>query len=193
MSLSFPIKLDCEFDWILVCVVQDPSYLYDKSNETAGVFVPAQILYDAFHGRYHSSTGAILLLFIIWGSFFFGGLSITTSAARVVSFPSTLFLAALLNYIYLHMIWLCLILRSGVCPIARSRNPFLIHLAKSALQTQSTCKRSVALRSYMHSSWTPHTAREYSFHCHNIHLYNRMGRGLCSSNFCPHRDGRARF
>jgi hypothetical protein len=47
--------------------------------------VPAQILYDAFHGRYHSGAGAIILLFIIWGSFFFGGLSITTSAARVVS------------------------------------------------------------------------------------------------------------
>jgi hypothetical protein len=47
--------------------------------------VPAQILYDAFHGRYHNSAGAIVLLFIIWGSFFFGGLSITTSAARVVS------------------------------------------------------------------------------------------------------------
>ncbi|KAK0578077.1 hypothetical protein LWI29_004763 [Acer saccharum] len=62
----------------------DFSYLYDPSNETAGAFVPAQILYDAFHGRYKNSTGAIILLFIIWGSFFFGGLSITTSAARVV-------------------------------------------------------------------------------------------------------------
>ena len=49
--------------------------------------MPAQILYDAFHGRYHNSTGAIILLFVIWGSFFFGGLSITTSAARVVSSP----------------------------------------------------------------------------------------------------------
>lgn len=65
---------------------QDFSYLYDTSNETAGAFVPAQILYDAFHGRYHNSTGAIILLFVIWGSFFFGGLSVTTSAARVVSF-----------------------------------------------------------------------------------------------------------
>lgn len=65
---------------------QDFSYLYDKSNETAGAFVPAQILYDAFHGRYHNSTGAIILLIVIWGSFFFGGLSVTTSAARVVSF-----------------------------------------------------------------------------------------------------------
>ncbi|KAK3416390.1 hypothetical protein EUGRSUZ_H02105 [Eucalyptus grandis] len=33
---------------------------------------------------YLTATGAIILLFIIWGSFFFGGLSITTSAARVV-------------------------------------------------------------------------------------------------------------
>lgn len=64
---------------------QDFGYLYDTSNETAGAFVPAQILYDAFHGRYQSGTGAIILLFVIWGSFFFGGLSITTSAARVVS------------------------------------------------------------------------------------------------------------
>ncbi|XP_020554813.1 amino-acid permease BAT1 homolog isoform X2 [Sesamum indicum] len=76
------------FGWAYILAltfsIQDPSYLYDKSNETAGVFVPAQILYDAFHGRYHSATGAIILLFIIWGSFFFGGLSITTSAARVV-------------------------------------------------------------------------------------------------------------
>lgn len=65
--------------------VQDPSYLYDITNETAGRFVPAQILYDAFYGRYQSGTGAIIFLVIIWGSFFFGGLSITTSAARVVS------------------------------------------------------------------------------------------------------------
>nr|GMC66496.1 amino-acid permease BAT1 homolog [Ipomoea batatas] len=89
-----PIAILCSigiisvFGWAYILAltfsIQDPSYLYDKSNETAGVFVPAQILYDAFHGRYHSSTGAILLLFIIWGSFFFGGLSITTSAARVV-------------------------------------------------------------------------------------------------------------
>ncbi|EPS63019.1 amino acid transporter, partial [Genlisea aurea] len=59
-------------------------YLFDTNNETAGTFAVAQILYDAFHGRYHNSAGAIILLFIIWGSFFFGGLSITTSAARVV-------------------------------------------------------------------------------------------------------------
>lgn len=66
-------------------LIQDFGYLYDPNNETAGAFVPAQILYDAFHGRYNSSAGAIILLFVIWGSFFFGGLSITTSAARVVS------------------------------------------------------------------------------------------------------------
>lgn len=77
------------FGWAYILAltfsIQDPSYLYDLTNETAGTFVPAQILYDAFHGRYHNATGAIILLFIIWGSFFFGGLSITTSAARVVS------------------------------------------------------------------------------------------------------------
>ncbi|KAF5960813.1 hypothetical protein HYC85_002022 [Camellia sinensis] len=76
------------FGWAYILAltfsIKDPSYLYDTSNETAGTFVPAQILYDAFYGRYHSSTGAIILLFVIWGSFFFGGLSITTSAARVV-------------------------------------------------------------------------------------------------------------
>lgn len=47
--------------------------------------MPAQILYDAFHGRFHNSVGAIVFLIVIWGSFFFGGLSVMTSAARVVS------------------------------------------------------------------------------------------------------------
>ncbi|KAF3337737.1 amino-acid permease BAT1 isoform X1 [Carex littledalei] len=76
------------FGWAYILAltfsIQDLSYLYDPSNETAGSNAVAQILYDAFHGRYHNSAGAIVLLFIIWGSFFFGGLSITTSAARVV-------------------------------------------------------------------------------------------------------------
>jgi amino acid transporter len=76
------------FGWAYILAltfsIQDFSYLYNPNNETAGTFVPAQILYDAFHGRYNSSVGAIVLLFVIWGSFFFGGLSITTSAARVV-------------------------------------------------------------------------------------------------------------
>jgi amino acid permease (GABA permease) len=76
------------FGWAYILAltfsIQDFNYLYDPNNETAGAFVPAQILYDAFYGRYQNSAGAIILLFIIWGSFFFGGLSITTSAARVV-------------------------------------------------------------------------------------------------------------
>ncbi|CAN1316903.1 Amino-acid permease BAT1 homolog [Linum perenne] len=50
--------------------------------ETIGLV--AGIGTQAFHGRYQNSAGAIILLFVIWGSFFFGGLSITTSAARVV-------------------------------------------------------------------------------------------------------------
>lgn len=64
--------------------LQDPNYLYDENNETAGALVPAQIIYDAFHGRFHNSAGAVVFLCIIWGSFFFCGLSVTTSAARVV-------------------------------------------------------------------------------------------------------------
>ncbi|KNA24172.1 hypothetical protein SOVF_018130 [Spinacia oleracea] len=40
-------------------------------------FVPDQILYDAFYGRYENGTGAIILLIVIWGSIFFAGLSIT--------------------------------------------------------------------------------------------------------------------
>lgn len=70
--------------FLTVIDLQDFSSLYDVTNETAGQFVPAQILYDAFYGRYKSGAGAIVFLVIIWGSFFFGGLSITTSAARVV-------------------------------------------------------------------------------------------------------------
>ncbi|WOL20489.1 amino-acid permease BAT1-like protein [Canna indica] len=76
------------FGWAYILAltfsIQNFEYLYDPNNETAGAFVPAQILYDAFHGRYHNSAGAIVLLFVIWGSFFFGGLSITTSAPRVL-------------------------------------------------------------------------------------------------------------
>ncbi|KAF3447036.1 hypothetical protein FNV43_RR12216 [Rhamnella rubrinervis] len=64
--------------------VRDLDYLYDPSNETRGALVPAQIIYDAFQSRFHSSTGAIVFLYIIFVSFFFCGLSVTTTAARVV-------------------------------------------------------------------------------------------------------------
>ncbi|XP_008781624.1 amino-acid permease BAT1 homolog isoform X2 [Phoenix dactylifera] len=43
------------FGWAYILAltfsIQNFDYLYDPSNETAGAFVPAQILYDAFHGR----------------------------------------------------------------------------------------------------------------------------------------------
>ena len=88
----FSSKIECltsrggvECGVLAIIHLQDFGYLYDVTNETAGQFVPAQILYDAFYGRYKSGAGAIVFLVIIWGSFFFGGLSITTSAARVVS------------------------------------------------------------------------------------------------------------
>jgi amino acid transporter len=88
IAILSSIGLISVFGWgyilALTFSIQDPKYLYDPMNETAGRFVPAQILFDAFQGRYESSFGAIALLIVIWGSFFFGGLSITTSAARVV-------------------------------------------------------------------------------------------------------------
>ncbi|KAL3676063.1 hypothetical protein R1sor_026011 [Riccia sorocarpa] len=88
IAILASIGLITVFGWAFILAltfsIQDPAYLFDTSNETGGAFVPAQILYDAFHGRYGNGTGAVVLLCIIWGSFFFGGLSITTSAARVV-------------------------------------------------------------------------------------------------------------
>ncbi|KAK0577596.1 hypothetical protein LWI29_035586 [Acer saccharum] len=72
------------YNLALTFSIKDPDYLYDLNNETGGALVPAQIIYDAFHGRFQSSTGAVVFLCIIWGSFFFCGLSVTTSAARVV-------------------------------------------------------------------------------------------------------------
>ena len=65
--------------------MQDPNYLYDVNNETASALVPAQIIYDAFYGRFNNSAGAIAFLWIIWVSYFFCGLSVTTTATRVVS------------------------------------------------------------------------------------------------------------
>lgn len=64
--------------------MQNLEYLYDENNETRGKLVPAQIFYDAFHGRFHNSAGAIVFLCIVWGSYFFCGLSVTAAAARVV-------------------------------------------------------------------------------------------------------------
>lgn len=46
--------------------------------------MPAQIIYDAFESRFHSPLGAIIFLYIIFVSFFFCGLSVSTTAARVV-------------------------------------------------------------------------------------------------------------
>ncbi|KAM5564339.1 amino-acid permease BAT1 [Rosa sericea] len=64
--------------------IRDVDYLYNVDNETAGALVPAQIIYEAFYGRFHNSKGAVAFLCIIWGSYFFCGLSVITTAARVV-------------------------------------------------------------------------------------------------------------
>ncbi|KAG2665923.1 hypothetical protein I3760_15G030500 [Carya illinoinensis] len=88
IAILSSIGIISAFGWAynlaLTFCIRDPNYLYDVNNETAGALVPAQIIYDAFHGRYQNSTGAVVFLCIIWGSFFFCGLSVTTSAARVV-------------------------------------------------------------------------------------------------------------
>ncbi|XP_040997070.1 amino-acid permease BAT1 homolog [Juglans microcarpa x Juglans regia] len=88
MAILCSIGIISAFGWAYILAltfsIQDPAYLYDPKNETAGALVPAQIIYDAFYGRYHSGTGAVIFLCIIWGTFFFAGLSVTASAARVV-------------------------------------------------------------------------------------------------------------
>ncbi|KAF2291342.1 hypothetical protein GH714_023038 [Hevea brasiliensis] len=60
----------------------DPSYLYNGNNETGGALVPAQVIDDAFLGKYHNSARAVVFLSIIWESFFVCGLSVTNSAGR---------------------------------------------------------------------------------------------------------------
>nr|XP_015885746.2 amino-acid permease BAT1 homolog [Ziziphus jujuba var. spinosa] len=72
------------YNLALTFSIRDLDYLYNPNNETAGALVPAQIIYDAFQGRFNNSCGAIIFLSIIWVSFLFCGLSVTTAAARVV-------------------------------------------------------------------------------------------------------------
>ncbi|GAY52100.1 hypothetical protein CUMW_139310 [Citrus unshiu] len=88
VAILASIALISVFGWAyilsLTFSIQNFEYLYDENNETRGKLVPAQIFYDAFHGRFHNSAGAIVFLCIIWGSYFFCGLSVTAAAARVV-------------------------------------------------------------------------------------------------------------
>ncbi|KAK9216228.1 hypothetical protein WN944_008235 [Citrus x changshan-huyou] len=88
VAILASIALISVFGWAyilsLTFSIQNLEYLYDENNETRGKLVPAQIFYDAFHGRFHNSAGAIVFLCIIWGSYFFCGLSVTAAAARVV-------------------------------------------------------------------------------------------------------------
>ncbi|MCO5555369.1 hypothetical protein L7F22_008915 [Adiantum nelumboides] len=88
IAILYSLAMVSLLGWAVILVltfcIQDPFSLYDLNNETGGSFVPAQILYDIFFGRYHNGLGAVLMLVNIWGSFFFGGLSTTTSAARIV-------------------------------------------------------------------------------------------------------------
>ncbi|CAI0395718.1 unnamed protein product [Linum tenue] len=70
------------YNLALTFSIKDFDYLYDENNETGGALVPAQIIYDAFYGRYHNSAGAVVFLCIIWGSFFFCGLAVTTKPCK---------------------------------------------------------------------------------------------------------------
>ncbi|XP_065636956.1 amino-acid permease BAT1 homolog [Quercus suber] len=88
MAILSCIGIISTFGWAYILAltfcIQDPANLFNTNNETAGALVPAQIIYDVFNQRYHSGTGAIIILCIIWGTFFFCGLSVITGAARVV-------------------------------------------------------------------------------------------------------------
>ncbi|KAK6246270.1 hypothetical protein SCA6_009360 [Theobroma cacao] len=68
------------YNLALTFSIRDPNHLYDVNNETAEALVPAQIIYDAYHGRFQNPAGPLVFLCIIWGSFFFCGLSVTTNA-----------------------------------------------------------------------------------------------------------------
>lgn len=63
--------------------IRDPARLFDATTATGGGYPVAQILWDAFHDRYGNGVGALVFLFMIYGSFFFGCLSNCMSAARV--------------------------------------------------------------------------------------------------------------
>ncbi|KDP32853.1 hypothetical protein JCGZ_12145 [Jatropha curcas] len=88
IAILSTIGIISAFGWgynlALTFSIKDLNHLYDPNNETGGALVPAQIMYDAFRGRYNNGGGAVIFLCIIWGSYFFSGLSITTTAGRVV-------------------------------------------------------------------------------------------------------------
>ncbi|KAL3695805.1 hypothetical protein R1sor_009881 [Riccia sorocarpa] len=62
VTTGLMFSVGCGVILSLTFSIQDPAYLFDPLNETGGGFVAAQILYDAFYGRYGSGTGAVVLL-----------------------------------------------------------------------------------------------------------------------------------
>eukprot|EP00850_Spirogloea_muscicola_P010552 SM000062S19938 [mRNA] locus=s62:499844:503705:- [translate_table: standard] len=58
--------------------------LFDPANETRGLYPPAQILYDAFHGRYGSGAGAYVFLILMVIPFYASGVGGVLAAARAL-------------------------------------------------------------------------------------------------------------
>ncbi|KDP32854.1 hypothetical protein JCGZ_12146 [Jatropha curcas] len=66
IAILSSIGIISAFGWgynlALTFSIKDPNHLYDPNNETGGALVPAQIIYDAFRGRYHNGAGAVYAL-----------------------------------------------------------------------------------------------------------------------------------
>eukprot|EP00897_Mesotaenium_endlicherianum_P002642 jgi/Mesen1/2405/ME000157S01537 len=58
--------------------------LFDPANATGGKYPVAQLMYDVFHGRYGSGTGAYVLLILMVIPFYASGIAGTMAASRAV-------------------------------------------------------------------------------------------------------------
>ncbi|GMY06667.1 amino-acid permease BAT1 homolog [Fagus crenata] len=127
MAILSSIGIISAFGWAYILAltfsIQDLAYLYDPNNETGGAFVPAQIIYDAFYRRYHSGIGAIIFLCIIWGTFFFGGLSVITSVyalSRDGGIPFSPIWRKIhpKHKVPLNAVWLCAVIFTAIVSIS---------------------------------------------------------------------------
>lgn len=79
---------------------------------------------------------------------------------------------------------------SGIRSSKRWWDSIFIRVAKNSPETQSSLERSVALRSHMHSSRTPHPESKCNFYGNNFHMHDRLGWWLRCSNICKIDHGR---
>eukprot|EP00850_Spirogloea_muscicola_P018803 SM000176S03134 [mRNA] locus=s176:180775:186049:+ [translate_table: standard] len=59
-------------------------HLFSADCATGGEYPFAQIIYDIFHGRYHDSTGAIIILVLILLPFYASGVGIMAASSRAI-------------------------------------------------------------------------------------------------------------